>query len=93
LGQRIGGGEEVGCRKAHEGSEDPSARREGRTALFGEATGLPMALDMVDELVLVPRGFTRDFAEEVEARIVERYWGDFEAVRVFFQNMNCQKEF
>jgi hypothetical protein len=60
---------------------------------FGEATGLPMALDMVDELVLVPRGFTWDFAEEVEARIVERYWGDFEAVRVFFQNMNSQKEF
>jgi hypothetical protein len=35
-----------------------------------------MALDMVDELVSVPRGFTRDFAEEMEARIMERYRGE-----------------
>jgi hypothetical protein len=65
----------------------------GNPVHFSEATGLPMALDMVDELVSVPRGFTRDFAEEMEARIMERYRGEPGAVRVFFQNLNPQKEF
>ncbi len=32
---------------------------------FNEATGLPIALDMIDELVLVPREIKRDFAEDV----------------------------
>ncbi len=47
---------------------------------------------MIDELVLVPREFTRDFAEEVEARIAEKYQGDLETVRVYFGNLNPQKE-
>lgn len=59
---------------------------------FNEATGLPIALDMIDQLVLVPREFTRDFAEEVEARIAEEYRGNLDTVRVYFQNLNARKE-
>ncbi len=59
---------------------------------FNEATGLPIALDMVDELVSIPREFTRDFALEVEARIAQKYDGNLEAIKTFFTNLNPQKE-
>lgn len=64
----------------------------GNHVNFNEATGLPIALDMVDELVSIPREFTRDFAHEVEARIAQRYGGKLEAIRAFFTNLNPQKE-
>lgn len=59
---------------------------------FNEATGLPIALDMVDELVSIPREFTRDFAQEVEARIAQKYDGKLEAIKTFFTNLNPQKD-
>ncbi|NWG08771.1 MAG: DNA double-strand break repair nuclease NurA [Nitrososphaerales archaeon] len=64
----------------------------GNQVNFNEATGLPIALDMVDELVSIPREFTRDFAQEVEARIAQKYDGKLEAIRAFFTNLNPQKE-
>ena len=51
-----------------------------------------MRLDMVDELVSIPREFTRDFANEVEARIAQRYDGKMEAIKSFFTNLNPQKD-
>jgi arsenate reductase-like glutaredoxin family protein len=65
----------------------------GNRINFNEATGLPIALDMIDELVSIPREFTRDFINEVEARITQKYEGKLEAVRAFFTNLNPQKEF
>ena len=64
----------------------------GNQVNFNEATGLPMALDMVDELVSIPREFTRDFTHEVEARIAQKYDGKLEAIKAFFTNLNPQKE-
>jgi hypothetical protein len=65
----------------------------GNRINFNEATGLPIALDMIDELVSIPREFTRDFMNEVEARITQKYNGKLESVKAFFTNLNPQKEF
>jgi len=65
----------------------------GNRINFNEATGLPIALDMIDELVSIPREFTRDFINEVEARITQKYNGKLESVKAFFTNLNPQKEF
>lgn len=59
---------------------------------FNMATGLPMAIDLVDESVTLPAEFTREFVREVEARIVDSYEGSLSEVRSFFTNMNPQKE-
>lgn len=60
---------------------------------FNMATGLPLAIDLVDESVTLPAEFTREFVREVEARIVDSYDGDPEEVKGFFAAMNPQKEF
>ncbi|MEM1553491.1 MAG: DNA double-strand break repair nuclease NurA [Thermoproteota archaeon] len=59
---------------------------------FNMATGLPMAIDLVDENVTLPAEFTREFVREVEARIIDFYDGSLGEVRNFFTNMNPQKE-
>lgn len=59
---------------------------------FNMATGLPMAIDLVDESVTLPAEFTREFVREVEARVVDSYGGSLSEVRSFFTNMNPQKE-
>lgn len=59
---------------------------------FNMATGLPIAIDLVDESVTLPAEFTREFVREVEARVVDSYEGDLGEVRNFFTNMNPQKE-
>ncbi len=64
----------------------------GNQSYFNVAIGLPIPLDMIDELVLVPREFPGNLAEEVEARIAENYSRDLESVGVYFQNINPQKE-
>ena len=51
-----------------------------------------MALDMIDELVSIPREFTKDFINEVEARIIQKYVGKLDAIKAFFTNLNHQKE-
>lgn len=60
---------------------------------FNMATGLPLAIDLIDESVTLPAEFTREFVREVEARIVGSYDGDPEEVKGFFTAMNPQKEF
>ncbi len=59
---------------------------------FDAATGLPLAIDLVDEYVSLPMEFTKEFVAEVEARLAQIYEGDLDEVRGFFANMNPQKE-
>lgn len=59
---------------------------------FSEATGLPHAIDMIDEYVGIPRAFTRDFVYEVEARVTSLAPSTLSGVRGFFSDLNPQKE-
>lgn len=59
---------------------------------FSEATGLPHAIDMIDEYVGIPRAFTRDFVYEVEARVASLTPSTLSGVRGFFSGLNPQKE-
>lgn len=59
---------------------------------FSEATGLPHAIDMVDEYVGIPRAFARDFFYEVETRVVSLTPSTLGGVRSFFSGLNPQKE-
>ncbi|MEM1524549.1 MAG: hypothetical protein QW618_00255, partial [Nitrososphaerales archaeon] len=61
---------------------------------FNEATNLPMALDLVDNMVNLSTKFTDEFVNEVEGRVLEmidKNGGNREAVRVFFSLLNPQK--
>jgi hypothetical protein len=62
------------------------------TENFSEATGLPHAIDMIDEYVGIPRAFTRDFVQEVEARVASLSPATLAGVRSFFSGLNPQKE-
>jgi hypothetical protein len=55
------------------------------------ATGLPIALDLVDELISLPRGIGREFVEEVEG-ILLAAGIDVRRMRAFFSRINPQKE-
>jgi hypothetical protein len=59
---------------------------------FSEVTGLPHAIDMIDEYVGIPRAFTRDFVYEVEARVASLTPSTLGGVRGFFSGLNPQKE-
>ena len=59
---------------------------------FSEATGLPHAIDMIDEYVGIPRAFTKDFVHEVEARVTSLTPATLAGVRGFFVGLNPQKE-
>jgi len=59
---------------------------------FSEATGLPFAIDMIDEYVGIPRAFTTDFVHEVEARVNSLTPSNLKATRGFFTGLNPQKE-
>jgi len=55
------------------------------------ATGLPFPLDLVDNLVSLPHGVAKEFAEEVEARLL-RAGVDPVALLGIFSRFNPQKE-
>ena len=55
-----------------------------------EDTGHPFPLDLVDEDVRLPRRFTREFVEEVEAQVLRK--ADVELTRDYFQFLNPQKK-
>ncbi|PUA34245.1 MAG: hypothetical protein B9J98_01260 [Candidatus Terraquivivens tikiterensis] len=55
------------------------------------ATGLPFPLDIVDSLVSLPKGVAREFAEEVEARLL-RAGVDQKVLLNLFSRFNPQKE-
>lgn len=56
------------------------------------ATGLPFPIDLIDENVSLPQGFTKEFVEEVESLLI----GDPELDRFdlsnYFMSINPQKE-
>jgi len=61
---------------------------------FSDGTGLPTAIDLVDQLVGIPAKFTDEFVAEVEARAIEKLRGkDPRVTRIFFTYLNPQKPF
>jgi hypothetical protein len=63
-----------------------------QTHFFNHGTGLPVALDLVDNLVSIPSRFTDEFVAEVEARTLAKLDGrDSEILRIFFTYLNPQK--
>ena len=61
---------------------------------FNETTGLPTAIDLVDNLVNIPSRFTEEFVAEVEARVIEKLRGkNIEMIQLFFEFLNPQKPY
>lgn len=61
---------------------------------FNEITGLPTAIDLVDNLVNIPSRFTEEFVAEVEARVIEKLRGrNIEMIQLFFEFLNPQKPY
>ncbi|MCS7117385.1 MAG: DNA double-strand break repair nuclease NurA [Thaumarchaeota archaeon] len=56
------------------------------------ATGLPLALDVVDDLVSLPRRVGTEFVDEIEAELLRRNV-DLRRMRAVFSKINPQKEF
>lgn len=64
--------------------------------LFNDATNLPLALDLVDNLVNISSKFTEEFVSEIEGRVLEamvRSGGSLDSIKAFFTFMNPQKPF
>jgi len=61
-------------------------------AVHNPASGLPLPLDMVDENVGLPRGFTKEFVEEIEANLVRDPQLDKFDLQNHFAHLNPQKE-
>lgn len=57
-----------------------------------EAAGLPFPLDLIDANIGVDRGIAREFAEEVEARLLLEERLEAEGVRGEFTSLNPQRE-
>jgi hypothetical protein len=56
------------------------------------ATGLPWPIDLVDENVSLPRGFTREFVEEIEAELIrDPEVQDKIGLQAYFSHINPQK--
>jgi hypothetical protein len=75
--------------------EAPASMDEGRLeeifayfqAFHNPATGLPFPIDTVDDLVSLPRGFQREFVDEVQAQLIGEG-----VVDSYFEYLNPQKE-
>lgn len=62
-------------------------------AFHNPATGLPWPIDLVDENVSLPRGFTREFVEEIEAELIrDPEVQDKISLQTHFAPLNPQKE-
>jgi len=57
-----------------------------------KATGLPMPLDLTDQDITIPAGFTREFVEEIEARLVKDPDLDKYELENHFASLNPQKQ-
>jgi poly(3-hydroxyalkanoate) synthetase len=60
-------------------------------ARHNSATGLPLPLDMIDQNVGLPRGFTREFVDEIEANLVRDSELDKFDLQNHFAHLNPQK--
>jgi len=57
------------------------------------ATGLPWPIDLIDSNASLPRGFTKEFVEEIEARLIrDPELSDKAALLEYFSYLNPQKE-
>lgn len=61
-------------------------------ASCNKATGLPIQLDLTDQDVTIPAGFTREFVEEIEARLTKDSDLDMYEVENHFGSLNPQKQ-
>ena len=64
--------------------------------LFNETTNLPIALDLVDNLVNISSKFTEEFVSEIEGRVLDnitKKGGNIDSIKVFFTFLNPQKPF
>ena len=61
-------------------------------ASCNKATGLPMPLDLTDQDITIPAGFTREFVEEIEARLVKDPDMDKYELENHFASLNPQKQ-
>lgn len=60
---------------------------------YNPGTGLPFALDLIDQAVSLPSGISSEFADEVEAQLIQdREISDKIAVMEHFTYLNPQKE-
>ena len=57
-----------------------------------KASGLPISLDLIDNDVGIPRGFTREFIEEVEANLARDSDLDKFELETRFSSLNPQKQ-
>jgi hypothetical protein len=62
------------------------------SANCNRATGLPFPIDLVDENISVPEGFTREFMEEVEANLIRDEEMKGIDLSSYFTSINPQKE-
>jgi len=60
-------------------------------AICNKATGLPLLLDLIDQDVGIPRGFTREFVEEIEATLARDPELDKFELETKFSSLNPQK--
>jgi hypothetical protein len=61
-------------------------------ASCNKATGLPIQLDLTDQDVTIPAGFTREFVEEIEARLTKDSELDMYEIENHFGSTNPQKQ-
>jgi len=61
-------------------------------ATCDKATGLPLALDLIDQDVGIPRGFTQEFVEEIEATLARDVDLDKFELETRFSSLNPQKK-
>ena len=61
-------------------------------ASCNKATGLPIQLDLTDQDVTIPAGFTREFVEEIEARLAKDPELDKYELENHFGSLNPQKQ-
>lgn len=61
-------------------------------ALHNPATGLPWPLDLVDLSATIPKGFNKEFVEEIEALLIKDSSTRKEALLNYFAYLNPQKE-
>lgn len=61
-------------------------------ATSNKATGLPLPLDLTDQDVTMPAGFTQEFVEEIEANLVKDPDLDKFEIENHFASLNPQKQ-
>ena len=61
-------------------------------ASCNKATGLPILLDLTDQDITIPAGFTREFVEEIEARLTKDPDLDKYEIENHFGSLNPQKQ-